>query len=97
VVAFAEKLLSHVTRPFYDMLRQWIYDGELSDPYKEFLVIEPEFRPTVDPRRTASSVWEDKYKLDDEMIPSIITQEFANKVFLIGKSLNFIRYGCGDS
>jgi gamma-tubulin complex component 3 len=97
VVAFAEKLLSHVTRPFYDMLRQWIYDGELSDPYKEFLVIEPEFRPAVDPRRTASSVWEDKYKLDDEMIPSIITQEFANKVFLIGKSLNFIRYGCGDS
>lgn len=97
MVAFAEKLLSHVTRPFYDMLRQWIYDGELSDPYKEFLVIEPEFKPAVDPRRTASSVWEDKYKLDDEMIPSIITQEFANKVFLIGKSLNFIRYGCGDS
>ena len=27
VGAFAERLLSHVTRPFYDMLRQWIYDG----------------------------------------------------------------------
>ncbi|KAL1962089.1 hypothetical protein VTN77DRAFT_617 [Rasamsonia byssochlamydoides] len=97
VCAFAEKLLSHVTRPFYDMLRQWIYDGELSDPYKEFFVIEPEFRPSTDPRRIATSVWEDKYKLDDEMVPSIITQEFAKKVFLIGKSLNFIRYGCGDS
>lgn len=97
VCAFAEKLLSHVTRPFYDMLRLWIYDGELSDPYKEFFVIEPEFRPSTDPRRIATSVWEDKYKLDDEMVPSIITQEFAKKVFLIGKSLNFIRYGCGDS
>jgi gamma-tubulin complex component 3 len=31
------------------------------------------------------------------MVPSIITQEFAKKIFLIGKSLNFIRYGCGDS
>ena len=31
------------------------------------------------------------------MIPSIVTEDFANKVFLIGKSLNFIRYGCGDS
>jgi gamma-tubulin complex component 3 len=79
------------------MLRQWIYDGELSDPYKEFFVIETEFRPSADPRRIASSVWEDKYKLDDEMIPSFITQDFAKKVFLIGKSLNFIRYGCGDS
>lgn len=79
------------------MLRLWIYDGELSDPYKEFFVIEPEFRPSTDPRRIATSVWEDKYKLDEEMVPSIITQEFAKKVFLIGKSLNFIRYGCGDS
>ncbi|THC99924.1 hypothetical protein EYZ11_000622 [Aspergillus tanneri] len=97
VCAFAEKLLAHVTRPFYDMLRLWIYDGELSDPYKEFFVVEPEFRPSTDPRRIATSVWEDKYKLDNEMVPSIITQEFAKKVFLIGKSLNFIRYGCGDS
>ncbi|KAN0070425.1 Spc97 / Spc98 family domain containing protein [Elaphomyces granulatus] len=97
VCEYAEKLLAHVTRPFYGMLRQWIYDGELSDPYKEFFVVEPEFRPHADPRRTASSVWEDKYKLDDDMVPTIITQEFAKKVFLIGKSLNFIRYGCIDS
>jgi hypothetical protein len=26
-----------------------------------------------------------------------ITKDFAKKVFLIGKSLDFIRYGCGDS
>ncbi|KAL5366481.1 Spc98 family-domain-containing protein [Aspergillus floccosus] len=97
VCSFAEKLLTHITRPFYDMLRLWIYDGELSDPYKEFFVVEPEFRPSTDPRRIATSVWEDKYKLDDGMVPSIITQDFAKKVFLIGKSLNFIRYGCGDS
>ena len=97
VCAFAEKLVTHITRPFYDMLRLWIYDGELSDPYQEFFVVEPEFRPSVDPRRIASSVWEDKYNLDDEMVPSIITQDFAKKVFLIGKSLNFLRYGCGDS
>ncbi|RDW86302.1 tubulin gamma complex associated family protein [Aspergillus mulundensis] len=97
VCNFAEKLLAHVTRPFYNMLRLWIYDGELSDPYKEFCVVEPEFRPSTDPRRIATSVWEDKYKLEDDMVPSIITKDFAKKVFLIGKSLNFIRYGCGDS
>ncbi|KAL3493781.1 Spc98 family-domain-containing protein [Aspergillus germanicus] len=97
VCNFAEKLLAHVTRPFYDMLRLWIYDGELSDPYKEFFVVEPELRPSTDPRRLATSVWEDKYTLEDVMVPSIITQDFAKKVFLIGKSLNFIRYGCGDS
>lgn len=86
-----------MTRPFYDMLRLWIYDGELSDPYKEFFVAEPTSRPSTNQRHIATSVWEDKYKLDDDMVPSIITQDFAKKVFLIGKSLNFIRYGCGDS
>lgn len=102
VGAFAERLLTHVTRPFYDMLRQWIYDGELSDPYHEFFVSEQDpnsISDTPDSRNRggASSVWEDKYKLSEDMVPTIITQDFAQKVFLIGKSLNFIRYGCGDS
>lgn len=99
VGAFAERMLSHVTRPFYDMLRQWIYNGELSDPYNEFFVTEQGSEDRVeDPRRAAAtSVWDEKYRLDEAMIPSIMTEEFARKVFLIGKSLNFIRYSCGDS
>lgn len=105
VGAFAERLLSHVTRPFYDMLRQWIYDGELADPFGEFFVYEQNeedineaaLASSNEGKGGATSVWEDKYKLNEKMIPTIITEEFANKVFLIGKTLNFIRYGCGDA
>ena len=96
VAAFAERLLGSFTRPFYDILRHWIYDGELSDPYLEFFVREQP--PDQDiTKAKAGNVWEDKYELDTEMIPSIITQDFAQKVFLIGKSLHFIRHSCGDS
>lgn len=99
VGAFAERLLSHVTRPFYDMLRLWIYDGELSDPYHEFFVLEQHHpnNDDSDHRTGATSVWEDKYKLDASQVPTIMTPEFAQKVFLIGKSLNFIRHICGDA
>lgn len=98
VGAFAERLLSHVTRPFYDMLRLWIYDGELSDPYFEFFVSEHQLGGDDEDIKTgATSVWEDKYKLDEDMIPSIMTAELAKKVFLIGKSLNFIRHVCNDA
>jgi gamma-tubulin complex component 3 len=76
------------------MLQQWIYDGELSDPYLEFFVAEQ--HNLSDERGGATSVWEDKYKLLSAAIPSILTEQFANKVFLIGKSLNFIRHGCHD-
>ncbi|OAP58710.1 hypothetical protein AYL99_07800 [Fonsecaea erecta] len=99
VASFAEKLLTHVARPFYEMLRHWIYDGELIDPYHEFFITEPDptAQPPVDHRHVATSVWEEKYKVDSGMVPSIISSEFAKKVFLIGKSLNFIRNNCGDS
>lgn len=100
VAAFAERLLGSVTRPFYDILRHWIYDGELQDPYQEFFVREQD--PNNEERqdlkaRGMSSVWNDKYEVEKAMIPSIITDDFAQKVFLIGKSLNFIRHGCGDA
>lgn len=99
VAGYAERLLVNVARPFYDMLRHWIYDGELVDPYAEFFVMEtdPMLKADIDPRRVATSVWEDKYKLEHNMVPSIISEDFARKIFLIGKSLNFIRNNCGDS
>ena len=95
VAAFAERLLGSFTLPFYDVLRHWIYDGELLDPYHEFFVREQ--APSVDVKKGAVNAWEDKYEIDQGMIPSIITQDFAQKVFLIGKSLNFTRHSCGDS
>ncbi|OCT47637.1 Spindle pole body component alp6 [Cladophialophora carrionii] len=99
VASFAEKILAQVARPFYEMLKRWIYDGELIDPYHEFFITEPDpnAQPAIDHRHVATSVWEEKYKLDTAMVPSIISSEFARKVFLIGKSLNFIRNNCGDS
>lgn len=97
VSAFAERLLTPVTRPFYDILRHWIYDGEISDPYLEFFVQEqsPEDQPKG--KSGSTNVWEDKYCVVEEMIPSIMSEEFAEKVFLIGKSLHFIRHSCGDA
>jgi gamma-tubulin complex component 3 len=102
VMTFAERLLSDVTRPFYDMLRQWVYDGELADPFGEFFVSEQSEDDILEANGNegkggATSVWEDKYRLNDKMVPTIVTDDFAKKVFLIGKTLNFIRYGCGDA
>ncbi|KAH8671381.1 Spc98 family-domain-containing protein [Xylariales sp. PMI_506] len=97
VGAFAERLLTPVTRPFYDILRHWIYDGELSDPYKEFFVQEQSPEQMPKGKSGSTNVWEDKYLITSSMIPSIISEAFSEKVFLIGKSLNFIRHSCGDA
>ncbi|KKO98328.1 hypothetical protein THAR02_09562 [Trichoderma harzianum] len=95
VAAFAERLLGSFTRPWYGILRHWIYDGELSDPSLEFFVREQ--TDSQESMRVRGNVWEDQYEIAQDMIPTIISQEFAQKIFLIGKSLNFIRHSCGDS
>ncbi|KAI5927371.1 spindle pole body component alp6 [Camillea tinctor] len=97
VGAFAERLLVPVTRPFYDILRQWIYDGELCDPYLEFFIQENSQEVMPKGKSGSINVWEDKYKLEETMVPSIMTVDFSEKVALIGKSLNFIRHSCGDA
>ncbi|KAK6082773.1 Spc97/Spc98 family protein [Seiridium cupressi] len=97
VAAFAERLLTPVTRPFYDILRHWIYDGELSDPYQEFFVQEQSPEQMPKGKSGSTNVWEDKYIVKASMIPTIMPEDFAEKVFLIGKSLNFIRHSCGDA
>ncbi|GAP89501.1 putative spc97 spc98 family protein [Rosellinia necatrix] len=97
VGAFAERLLTPVTRPFYDILRHWIYDGELSDPYLEFFIQLKSTEASAKTKTGSTNVWDEKYEMSQTMIPSIVTLEFANKVHLIGKSLNFIRHSCSDA
>ncbi|PNS19072.1 hypothetical protein CAC42_1808 [Sphaceloma murrayae] len=93
VHTFATRLLHKVTKPFYIMLQHWIFSGALEDPFAEFFVSE---KPDSD-AQSATSIWTDKYVLNDALVPSIMTHELASQVYLIGKSLNFIRSACLDS
>jgi len=41
-------------------------------------------------------LWFDKYRMRSEMIPSFIKFEQAEKILLVGKSINFLRLVCRD-
>ncbi|SAM07681.1 hypothetical protein [Absidia glauca] len=86
---FVSDMLQEVSKPFYEMLKRWISEGELDDPYGEFFV-------AVDPSVTEEELWQRKYTLRADMLPPFISPELAQKIFSIGKSLNFIRYSCHD-
>ena len=96
------------------MLKTWIYEGQLRDPFQEFFVRETDvlesksryggyggYTSTTATNYTSSttsktSAWEGKYSLQDSLVPGFIGEQVARKVFLIGKSLNFIRGDCGE-
>eukprot|EP00026_Physarum_polycephalum_P001520 Phypoly_transcript_01522.p1 GENE.Phypoly_transcript_01522~~Phypoly_transcript_01522.p1 ORF type:complete len:898 (+),score=123.02 Phypoly_transcript_01522:59-2752(+) len=83
-------LMKLACAPFYKMVRHWVFEGELEDPFSEFFVAS-------DPSVPLERVWYAKYTLRKEMIPSFIPLPLANKILLIGKSINFIRQCCKDT
>ncbi|CAG8501787.1 10373_t:CDS:10 [Ambispora gerdemannii] len=87
---FINDMLEEVSRPFYEMLTRWIYEGELEDPFEEFFV-------KCDDDVEEEKLWQLKYSIRSDMQPTFISTTLAKKIFSIGKSLNFIRYSCHDS
>ncbi|CCG83677.1 protein of unknown function [Taphrina deformans PYCC 5710] len=103
IQGFCQKTLQGISVPFYEMLARWIYEGELVDPHYEFFV-RPATMSTSSTKTgrpsssdTSEDAWKSKYISVKVMIPRWLSDELAQKIFLIGKSLNFIRYTCGDA
>jgi gamma-tubulin complex component 3 len=86
---YLTNMLQVVSKPFYEMLARWVFEGELDDPYGEFFV-------ACDPTVSEEDLWQSKYTIRENMLPSFFTKESGQKIFSIGKSLNFIRYSCHD-
>lgn len=97
-----------MSRSFFSSLSRWIYEGDLQDPFREFFVeLNPdplssskdeakapsEYPDEID----AAALWENKFIFQSALVPTFLGETFARKIFSAGKSLNFIRYSCGDS
>lgn len=97
---FTRRILKEISIPFYEMLGKWIYEGELVDPHAEFPVSPTNTAATHSrpgSSDTSENAWKGKYVLIESKVPRWISQQLAQKIYLIGKSLNFIRYTCGDA
>eukprot|EP00750_Incisomonas_marina_P011288 INCI16365.5.p1 GENE.INCI16365.5~~INCI16365.5.p1 ORF type:complete len:430 (-),score=64.37 INCI16365.5:327-1616(-) len=84
---FITSQITALAQPLLDMTRQWIVEGVLNDPFLEFFVV-------ADPAVKSDRLWQDKYSLNERMIPSFMPRGTALKVLKIGKALNFLRQCC---
>lgn len=86
---FINKILKEVSAPILTMIKTWMIEGEINDPYREFFV-------DTDPKVPDERLWLEKYSLNHIMIPSYISSELAIKILQTGKAVNFIRRCCGE-
>ncbi|KAJ1990141.1 Microtubule-nucleating Tub4p (gamma-tubulin) complex component [Dimargaris cristalligena] len=84
----ANDILKTISVPFYEIVEHWIYNGELLDPHQEsFIAVISE---------SNTNAWKSKFELSVLNIPIFIQTVVATKIFLIGKSVHFLRFHCQD-
>ena len=89
-------LLQKAYEPFLSMLSQWIYRGELKDPYKEFMVREDSSVTKEALQEDFNAhYWDSRYQLIDQHIPKLL-RVTAIKALSAGKYLNVIRGASAD-
>lgn len=92
--SIAARLLKDSSRPWYDLLFDWLMKGNLiSSAREEFFITEDVHIPDED-------MWRSSYHLVHAQIPfvsdigrkgGLISHELAEGILVLGKSINFIR------
>jgi gamma-tubulin complex component 3 len=86
---FISRILKEVSSPILTMIKSWMLEGEINDPFEEFFV-------QTDPSVSDANLWMEKYRLNYVMIPTFLTNDLATKILQTGKAVNFIRRCCDE-
>lgn len=89
-----QTLLRDASRPYMNMLNEWLHHGGIRDPHAEFLVKEQKWirREKLEEDYT-DEYWEKRYTIRDNEVPPQL-ESVRDKVLLAGKYLNVVRE-CG--
>lgn len=80
------KLLTAILIPLRKFLSNWLFYGELDDPYKEFFITYSRNGAVSSPQ-----FWHERYCINEHQLPAFITVEQAAKVLATGKAVNVLK------
>jgi gamma-tubulin complex component 3 len=84
-----ERVLHAVVKPLYAMVRRWVRAGELDDRFEEFFV-------SVSGNVDLNSYWRSRYSMRASMLPALVPPQLAQRILVIGKTIDFVRHACRD-
>ena len=95
------RILNQMVVPLKRMLSQWIFHGEIDDPFKEFFITIHHITvaegasgyPGADNSVGADSLWHEKYSINSSMLPGFIPMDQAKMILATGKAVNLLLQG----
>ena len=86
VSRFMNHLHNKVCNVLEEMVRRWLLDGELHDPFDEFFIA---CNTQVDV--TSATSWDSRFFVRHEMLPSWLSPAIAQQILRTGKAIHFLR------
>jgi len=83
----AYSMLCKVSQPLFNIIKIWIFKGDIQDPYKEFFIKENIKVPI-------EKVWREKFTIVARLIPKFISTTTCKRIAVVGKSLNYMKQFC---
>ena len=94
---FLKRILQRVCVPLFDMIKQWVFEGELCDQHREFFIQDNrQLQWSDSDPPTFVDLWRDGYKINAAMLPAFVSEQLAKKILRAGKTINFLREWCDD-
>lgn len=91
VLALVQRLSKAAAKPYIQAIELWVYDGQVDDPYDEFLILEQqEMKKQSLNDDYNSAYWTKRYSLREEF-PQFIGEQLAQKILTTGRYLNAVR------
>ncbi|GAX86220.1 hypothetical protein CEUSTIGMA_g13633.t1 [Chlamydomonas eustigma] len=103
VRSYTSRVLQAACVPLFEMIRRWVYEGQIEDPHGEFFIIKQN-RQGLSAAATGNDrqqqqqqdMWRNGYTIDPSRLPSFLSQKLASKILRAGKSINFLQECCED-
>lgn len=87
-----EELLAVASKPYLKMLEKWISEGNIDDPFEEFLIQETLAHNAGSSADNVDDYWDKRYTVRAMGLPlQLSSPEIYNMLLISGKYLNVIR------
>ncbi|EER14357.1 gamma-tubulin complex component, putative, partial [Perkinsus marinus ATCC 50983] len=91
-----DDVVKQTLQPLVATIRLWLTEGRIMKGNEEDFFIQGARQASNNNKNNSSDIWTSAFTIDFDKVPALISEEVALKIFVTGKSINFVRQCCSE-